>query len=58
MKPTKELKEKLGGAQSNEEITDILNKTKKSVEAAGVVLDDVDLDQVAGGALKRSSIRV
>ena len=36
-------------AQSKEEVKDILNYTKKGVEDAGIILDDTELDQVAGG---------
>ena len=49
MKPTKELEEKLNNAKSPEETKAILTKTKESVEDAGVILADAELDQVAGG---------
>ena len=52
MKLTENLKNKLGGAQSEEEVNEIIDKTKKNVEAAGVILDDDDLDEVAGGILR------
>ena len=43
MEVAKELKEKLENAKTEEE-------AKKIIEEAGVVLDDAELDQVAGGA--------
>ena len=52
MKITEELKEKLGGAASEEEIKTILAETKQNVEEAGVILDDEELDRVAGGAAR------
>lgn len=48
MKLTEELKGKLENA-SEEEIRKILEATKKNVEDAGVILDDAELDQAAGG---------
>ena len=42
MELTKELKEKLENAESKEEV-------KKVIEEAGMILDDAELDQVAGG---------
>lgn len=50
MKFTKNIQEKLGGAQSEEEVKEIFDETKKNVEEAGVILDDAELDQVSGGA--------
>ena len=49
MKLTEDLKKKLEGAESEEEVKTILTETKQNVEEAGVILDDADLDQVAGG---------
>ncbi len=49
MKLTDELKGKLENA-SEEEAKKILEETKKDVEDAGVILDDEDLDQIAGGS--------
>ena len=49
MKLTEDLKKKLGGAESEEEVKTILTETKQNVEEAGVILDDEDLDKVAGG---------
>ena len=43
MELTKELKEKVEQAKNAEE-------AKKILEDAGVILDDAELDQVAGGA--------
>lgn len=51
MKLTDDLKKKLERAQSKEETELIFAETKKGVENAGVILDDAELDQVAGGAL-------
>ena len=44
MELSKELKEKLNGATPEE--------AKKILEEAGVVLDDAELDQVAGGEVR------
>lgn len=49
MEFTENLKKKLGEAQTEEEVKEIIGETKKNVEAAGVILDDADLDKVAGG---------
>ena len=49
MKLTDELQNKIGNAKSEDEVKKILGETKKNVEDAGVILDDADLDQVAGG---------
>ena len=49
MKLTEDLKNKIDGAKSEEEVKEILGETKKNVEDAGVILDDAELDQVAGG---------
>ena len=49
MKLTNELKGKLENAKSKEEAKKIIDETKKDVEEAGIILDDADLDQVAGG---------
>ena len=51
MKLTDELKGKLESAASEEEAKKILGEAKKSMEAAGVILDDAELDQAAGGRL-------
>ena len=45
MELTKELKEKLENVESKEE-------AKRILEKAGVILNDEELDQVAGGASK------
>ena len=50
MKLTDELQNKIGNAKSEDEVKKILGETKKNVEDAGVILDDAELDQVAGGA--------
>ena len=44
MELSKELKEKLENAKTEEE-------AKKILEEAGVVLDDTELDQAAGGSI-------
>ena len=49
MKLTDELQNKLGNARSEDEVKKILGETKQNVEEAGVILDDAELDQVAGG---------
>ena len=49
MEFTNDLKKKLEGAQNQEEAQAIIDETKKGVEAAGVILDDEDLDKAAGG---------
>ena len=51
MEFTNEMKGKLENAQSEEEVMDILDETKKGAEDAGVILSDDDLDQAAGGTL-------
>ena len=51
MKLTDELQNKIGNAKSEDEVKKILGETKKNVEDAGVILDDAELDQVAGGFL-------
>lgn len=45
MKLTKELKEKVEKAETKEE-------AKKAIEEAGMILADVELEQVAGGLAK------
>ena len=52
MKLTDDLKNKIDGAKSEEEVKEILGETKKNVEDAGVILDEAELDQVAGGAMR------
>ncbi len=49
MKLTDELQNKIGNAKSEDEVKKILGETKQNVEDAGVILDDAELDQVAGG---------
>ena len=49
MKLTDDLKKKLETAQSKEEAEAILAEAKKAAEDAGVILDDAEMDQVAGG---------
>ena len=52
MELTENLKKKLGEAQTEEEVEEIIGETKKNVEAAGVILDDADLDKATGGAAR------
>jgi hypothetical protein len=52
MELTENLKKKLGRAQTEEEVEEIIGETMKKVEAAGVILDDADLDEAAGGFRK------
>ncbi len=49
MKITESLKAKLDNAASNEEVKKILDETKKGVEDAGIILDEAELNEVAGG---------
>ena len=53
MELTENLKKKLGRAQTEEEVEEIIGETMKKVEAAGVILDDADLDKAAGGIKQR-----
>ena len=53
MKLTDELQNKLGNAKSEDEVKKILGETKKNVEEAGLILDDAELDQVAGGVTQQ-----
>ena len=50
MKLTNELKKKIENASSAEEVKNILNNIKSEAEEAGIILDDEDLDKIAGGA--------
>ncbi|MBQ6320081.1 MAG: hypothetical protein IJI23_09910 [Lachnospiraceae bacterium] len=49
MELTDKIKEKIDNAKSEEEVKTILENVKGGVEDAGVILDDAELDQVAGG---------
>ena len=49
MELTNKLKGKINEAGSEEEVKDILAKTKQNVEDAGIILDDSELDKAAGG---------
>ena len=49
MEFTDELKVKLEGAKNKEEAKEIIEETKKGAEEAGVILDDLELDEAAGG---------
>ena len=53
MKLTEKLKNKIDGAKSEQEVKTILAETKQNVEEAGVILDDAELDQVAGGVTQQ-----
>ena len=50
MKLTDELKKKIDTAASEKEVKDILENVKGGAEAAGIILDDEELDQASGGA--------
>ncbi len=56
MKLTEKLKGKLKNAASAEEANNILAEAKKGAEDAGVILDDGDLDKVAGGVIPYFSL--
>ena len=49
MKLSDDLKKKLEAAQSKEEAEAILAEAKKAAEDAGILIDDAEMDQVAGG---------
>ena len=49
MELTNKLKGKINEAGSEEEVKEILAKTKQNVEDAGIILDDAELDKAAGG---------
>ena len=49
MEFTDKIKEKIDNAKSEEEVKTILENVQGGVEDAGVILDDAELDQVAGG---------
>ena len=51
MEFTDKIKEKIDNAKSEEEVKTILENVKGGVEDAGVILDDAELDQVAGGGI-------
>lgn len=51
MELTDKIKEKIENAKSEEEVKTILENVKGGVEDAGVILDDAELDQVAGGVI-------
>ena len=57
MKLTDELQNKIGNAKSEDEVKKILGETKQNVEEAGVILDDAELDQVAGGNISIKSYK-
>ncbi len=49
MQLTNELKNKLNNAKTKEEAEMILATAKKNIEAAGIILNDEELNKVAGG---------
>jgi len=53
MKFTEKIKDKIDNAKSEEEVKSILEDVKGRAEEAGVILDDEDLDKVAGGMNNR-----
>ena len=52
MKFTKKIKDKIDNAKSEEEVKSILENVKDGAEEAGLILDDEDLDKVAGGVIR------
>ena len=54
MKLTDELKKKIDTAASEKEVKTILDGVKGGVEAAGIILDDAELDLAAGGMVHRA----
>ena len=57
MKLTDQIKEKIDNAKSEEEVKTILENLKGGVEDAGLILDDEELDKVAGGIKVFDSLR-
>ncbi len=53
MELTDKIKEKIDNAKSEEEVRTILEDVKGGAEDAGVILDDAELDQVAGGGVRQ-----
>ena len=51
LKFTEKIKEKIDNAKSEEEVKSILENVKDGAEEAGLILDDEDLDKVAGGGI-------
>ncbi len=49
MKLTDELKKKIDDAKSEEEVKAILGDIKNGAEEAGILLEEEELDKVAGG---------
>ena len=49
MQLTNELKNKLNNAKTKEEAEMILATAKKNIVAAGIILNDEELNKVAGG---------
>lgn len=52
MKFTEKIKDKIDNAKSEEEVKSILENVKDGAEEAGLILDDEDLDKVAGGEMR------
>ena len=50
MKLTDVLKRKLEGVDSAEEKSSILGEAKEGAERAGVIIDDDEIEKVAGGS--------
>ena len=57
MKLTDELKKKIDTAASEKEVKDILENVKGGAEAAGIILDDEELDQASGGGSHTTSYK-
>ena len=49
MRLTDRVKDKIDNAKSEEEVKTILENVKGGAKEAGLILDDEDLDKVAGG---------
>ncbi len=53
---TEKIKDKIDNAKSEEEVKSILENVKDGVEEAGLILDDEDLNKVAGGQMRTQVI--
>ena len=53
MEFTDKIKEKIDNAKSEEEVKTILEDVKGGAEDVGVILDDAELDQAAGGGVRQ-----
>ena len=53
---TEKIKDKIDNAKSEEEVKSILENVKDGAEEAGLILDDEDLNKVAGGQMRTQVI--